>query len=472
MPFFKKKDLPIFINHHDRKTLRQEIEVLMKDGGHGFSTDRRYRRCGRSKWEKIALGAAKKRGHSFVYEEYFPLTIFASICYCSLHFKTVKALDLLYLMMLSMTTFDRYSGHIEAVGPALDHFLEALTEPEFKSQLTSFVRDARAMWLSLKVKKGLCHTGNGNTLHALLEKDAKVSIRLLGRQANVVFNNLHKIEDILRQSLSKSAYNKKIARRVNHKKTKASLDEEMEVVISSIMSYSIACRNMIYWASRSGLAAYENGGSHVDYADYVKNAAAEMCEAAAILEMIQSCVFPNLKRPYDISITFCLQDITQFLLNYELLQGYEGLLEQSEKYHSWIGNMPAFKLSKGYRNQESRNVYKFGRAWLVNCYFYTQPYGIHKGTRKKKASCKSDIIPPEIYPYFHSAVKCPCGAAENAEQCEWCSKGRKTEIFLLAKNCVSLVGTPLSASTRELWEHWKKIRSMQFIKGLKVKYVV
>ena len=37
----------------------------------------------------------------------------------------------------------------------------------------------------------------------------------------------------------------------------------------------------------------------------------------------------------------CMPDVVDSLAVFNLLQGYEGLLEQSEKYHSFLNNMPA-----------------------------------------------------------------------------------------------------------------------------------
>ena len=471
---WKKGDKPIFLQHDHRKALRKEIEEVMKAHGYGLPTDHRYRKSGRSKWEKIAMKQANLRGHSFVYEEYFPKTVFASVCFCALHFKTVKALDILYLMMLSMTTYDRYNGHIEAVGPALNHFIESLDHPLFKSQLSSFARDARKLWLGLKLKKGLCHSGKDlKTLNSLLEKsDAKLNIRLLGRQANVVFKHLDTFEEIMNTSVTKCARNKQMAKKVNNKKTAAILEQEMEVVISSIMAYALALRNLVVWVSRSGLESYNCGGTHEDYIAGVKNAVTEMCKAAKIVEMIQSCLFPQLLRPYDVSVCFCLVDVAHFLMRYDVLQGYEGLLEQSEKYHSWLHSMPAFKLSRSFKTQESRNVYRFGRAWLVNCYFYSQPYGLLKETRKKSAQSHSNIIPQDDFPYFNDREKCPCGKELLPTNCAWCSKGKKNEIFRLAQETVALLGSTLSRRTREIWEQWKRLRKSQFIQGLRVAYVV
>ena len=56
-------------------------------------------------WQKKASKYAKSEGHSFVYKEYFPKTQFEGVCYCPLHFKTVKVLDVLQLAMLAMSSW-------------------------------------------------------------------------------------------------------------------------------------------------------------------------------------------------------------------------------------------------------------------------------------------------------------------------------------------------------------------------------
>jgi hypothetical protein len=524
---------PIKVDHGERKRLREDIERLLYSKGKGRVTDHRYRHS-REKWEKEAMKEAKKRGHSFVYEEYFPKTKFAAVCYCPLHYKTVKVLDILMLMMLSLTSYDRYCGRLDAIGPALDHFLNELNNKAFKSQLTSFAADARKMWTKLRLKQGLCHSGNGlKVLNSLVAKEDKINVRLLGRQANVVLNNLKLFDDIMlsaRAQINHHSYKSTVAKRINRHMTKEKLDAKMVTVQSAIMAYLLAIRNSVYWSSRSGLSVYKKGTrfEHEDYLKYVDQVTSKLLSATKVLDMLQSNLFPDLVRPYDICITFCLPDVAEDLKEIGILQGYEGLLEQSEKYHSWLNRMPAFKMSKSFakrrklfvdgvvsyeksRTQESRNVYRFGRAWLVNCYFYSQPYGVVKETRKKTAPTRSDIVPLEDFPYIDSDESCPCGAAKVGRDCEFCSRGEILNMFELANETLKYVGINLSESsieyrnkstvalraiasqrfrhepntnaniltrqqlidklliTRNIFQKWVLYRKDQFIRGLKVR---
>ena len=434
-----------------------------------------------------------------MYKAYFSETNFASICYCALHFKTVKVLDILYLSMIALSSYDRYCGRFEAVGSSLDYFLGQLgTHKAFKSQLSSFAKDANVMWKKLAIKNSICHTGNGlKRLQSYLDAKDKVSFRLIGRQANVILNNMDLFENLLYNSLKKGIYHTENAKIVSNK-TRATLKREMEVVFSSIICYLTAIRNVVYWASRSGLDAYPKRpgmiteeDDHFLYEDAVRTCHKELKKATATMDMIQSNLFPDLCRPYDVSITYCLPDTLKQLGDLDICPGYQGLLEQSEKYHTFLTNMPAFKQpipitkrrcirkdldnpqNSEYiesRTQESRNMYKFGRAWLVNCYFYSQPYGLVQETRAKQPDSVADIIPASIFDFFGSRHSCMCGKESRYSACKFCSRGKKTEIWELASETTSLLGTELSSVTRNIFKKWKKLRSMQFTQGLRVQF--
>ena len=91
--------------------------------------------------------------------------------------------------------------------------------------------DARFMWQKLKVKKGLCHTGNAlKSLNSLLGAKEQKNIRLIGRQANVILKDVNLYAKILDESIAamtKRKYNKEYAKKVFGAKTKAKLDAEM-----------------------------------------------------------------------------------------------------------------------------------------------------------------------------------------------------------------------------------------------------
>jgi hypothetical protein len=500
---WKKGDRPILIDNAMRKFIRNQVETSMIEKGHGSRNCHRNRHAtAAKKWEGEALKIAKKKGHAFVYKEYFCETEFASVCYCALHFKTVKVLDVLFMSMLALTSYDRYCGRFNAVGSSLDYFLEQLsTHKAFKSQLTSFANDARSMWTKLAIKKTICHTGNGlKKLNSYLSKSDKIHFRLIGRQANVILNNMDLLETILYSALQRGAYNLQNAKIVAGYKEKGLLGKEMEVIISSIICYLISIRNLVYWASRSGLEAYPRRKGMItkeeDHAAYdakVEQNNKSLKFAAEIMEMLQSNLFPDLCRPYDVSLTHCLPDTLKQLLPLGVTPGYEGLLEQSEKYHSFLGNMPAFNVAKAVskrrclhkdlvhpensvyvesRTQQSRNMYKFGRAWLVNCYFYSQEYSVIEETRDKKVDSTSDIIPQSRFDFFGSRHSCMCGKEGRFSDCQFCSRGRKTEIWKLADSTISLLGSPLSNETRAIFESWKKLRKSQFIEGLRVSFAL
>lgn len=397
----------------------------------GHPDDEKYTN-NRSAWEAHAKKEAKKAGHSFYHKAYFETTVFLLVLFCALHYKTVKVLDVLQLSMLALTSYDRYCGHWEAIGPTLDRFLEQLqNEPAYKSQLKSFSMDARFMWQKLKVKKGLCHTGNSlKSLESLLKAKEQKNIRLIGRQANVILKDVNLYANILDSSIAAMTarkYNKTLAKKVSGAKTKAVLDSDMEVVLGGINAYLLGIRNLVFWMGRSGLEAYdEKNATHSTYESYVKTCVIKIKEAAAVVEMLQSNLFPEMVRPYDVTATFCMPDVVDHLAVLHLLQGYEGLLEQSEKYHAFINNMPSFRLSKPSskkrfkRNtegdkikdangefvyeesatQESRNHYKFGRAWLVDQYFHSTDYCVTKESRLKTKESSAHIIPRSRYPYY------------------------------------------------------------------------
>ena len=249
--------------------------------------------------------------------------------------------------------------------------------------------------------------------------------------------------------------------------------------------------------------------------------------------MLQSNLFPEMVRPYDVSVTYCMRDVVDFLALLNLLQGYEGLLEQSEKYHSFLNNMPAFRLSRSHvksrikldadgrkmrdeegkyvyeestKVQESRNHYKFGRAWLVDQYFYTQDYCVVKETRKKTRESSAHIIPESRYPHFVGNVMCDhhrdsvdedmevdseneneneicttnascyCGSKQTCTECNFCSREMVQKIYKLAQDSLALVGLPFQERRRkgslQIYNEWKKLRIRQYIRGLKVAYII
>eukprot|EP00944_MAST-04C_sp_MAST-4C-sp1_P015456 g15456.t1 len=489
---WKKGEKPIELTHDIRKQLRMRVVEKMANLGLEINLNRRNEKA----WIKKASKFAKNEGHSFIYKEYFPKSRFEGVCYCPLHFKTVKVLDVLQLAMLAMTSYDRYRGRFEAVGPALNYFLDQLDQHEaFHSQLSSFASDARLMWVKLKVKKGLCHTGDGiRNLNSLLEKHDQTHTRLIGRQANVVLNGIETFESIMLKALTKGTRNEENIKLLGRsKKTQNALMDNMKVVVSSIMSYLLCIRNLVYFASRSGLETYKNNVDHDTYTQYVENVVKKTEEAAKMMDMIQSNLFPNLCRPYDISMTFCLPVVCKQLLKFNMLQGYEGLLEQSERYHSWLTKMPSYKTDKATTKRrragvdaegntvythvphmESRNRYKFGRAWLVNAYFCMQPYGISESSRRKTAESRTDIIPNSKYSHFDGPnASCHCGAEGTSSSCEFCKDDNKTMkdyILTLAKKSVDLIGSDASRETRAIHTCWKDLRKRQFIIGLKVRY--
>ena len=160
--------------------------------------------------------------------------------------------------------------------------------------------------------------------------------------------------------------------------------------------------------------------------------------------------------------------------------------------------------------QESRNHYRFGRAWLVDQYFYTQDYCVTKETRKKNKITMAHIIPESKYPYFpghvtydqhndgededmgvsgdeamdvdeeneicHEKPSCFCGSKQTCTECNFCGRSMVTEIYQLAIDSVALIGMPHAELRKReslrIYNKWKWLRGKQYIKGLKVAYVI
>ena len=125
------------------------------------------------------------------------------------------------------------------------------------------------------------------------------------------------------------------------------------------------------------------------------------------MEVIQTCLFPEYLRPYDICTTYCMPHVADLLAERGILHGRAGLLECYESFHKYYHSLAAFNsatssTANSSKKYESSNMYKFSTIWLVYVYLPMQPYGLTKEVRSSKGwKFRSRIISPERYPFFN-----------------------------------------------------------------------
>ena len=418
---WKDGELPVPVTPALVKKLKQDVNVAMQKGRHGSIEGLTGKRL--KKWTDKAKAFAKNKGHAFYLPDFFPETEFVTSTYCALHYKTVKVLDFLDFSCMALMNYDRYCGRLETIGASLSCFIDSLENDEcMKSQLKTYASDARLFWLKLDLKRSLCHSGNGlKKLNKLVEKEIKVS-RLLGRQANIPLSMLDKMSDLLVKARETGKFNK---RNSVSKKTLQEINKDMDQVVSSLLAMLLAIRNVTYWMGRSGLEIYEldEDATEDDYKTYVEKCNEQLKKSAMELEIIQTSLFPDYVRPYDICATYCMPHISGILAKLGILHGRAGLLECYESFHKYYSNLSAFKSAKGSagnrsrtsRNPnasrfESRNMYKFSTMWLIYGFLPMQPYGLAKEVRSSSGwKFRSRIIPKDTYPFFdkmHSRLGC------------------------------------------------------------------
>ena len=402
---WKPGKLPIPITPSSMSKLKKDLRVRMARGRYGDIDQLEGKNLKR--WIEAAKKIAKKEGHAFFNSEFFPETEFVTATYCALHYKTVKVLDFLDLSCMALMNYDRYCGRLETIGASLGHFLNSLENDKvMKSQLNTYASDARIFWLKLDLKKSLCHSGAGLTkLNKLVEKMIKPS-RLIGRQANIPLSALHKFGELLHEARESGKFNN---RKKVSKKSEAEINEDMDQVISALSALLLAIRNVTYWMGRSGFEIYgqNKNASEEDYKSYVHDCNKQLKKAAMELEIIQTCLFPDYVRPYDVCATYSMPHISNILAEKGILLGRAGLLECYEAFHKYYASLSAFKSAVSTSKYESSNMHKFSTMWLIYAFLPMQPYGLAKEVRASKGwKFRSRIIPEEKYPFFHKDDGC------------------------------------------------------------------
>jgi hypothetical protein len=402
---WKPGELPIPITPSSMSKLKKDLKVRMGRGRYGDIDTLDGKDL--KKWTEAAKKIAKNAGHGFFNAEFFPETDFVTATYCALHYKTVKVLDFLDLSCMALMNYDRYCGRLETMGASLGHFINSLENDKvMKSQLNSYASDARMFWLKLDLKKSLCHSGTGlRKLNKLVEKMIKPS-RLLGRQANIPLSALHKFGELLHEARENGNFND---RQKVSKKSEAEINKDMDQVISALLALLLAIRNVTYWMGRSGFEIYgqDKNASEEDYKAYVRDCNKQLKKAAMELELIQTSLFPEYVRPYDVCATYSMPHISTILAEKGILLGRAGLLECYESFHKYYASLSAFKSAVSTSKYESSNMYKFSTMWLIYAFLPMQPYGIAKEVRASKGwKFRSQIIPEEKYPFFNKNDGC------------------------------------------------------------------
>jgi hypothetical protein len=490
---WKPGDLPIPINSKLRKKLRNDVKTRMAKGkygnGEGLDTD------DRKKWEAKAKKMAKKEGHTFYLEEFFPKTEFVTNTYCALHYKTVKVLDFLDLSCMALMNWDRYNGRVDVIDSSLDYFLNGLeNDKRFKSQLTTYAADARLFWIQVDLKQQLCFQGPGlKKLNSLLQKKAGVKApRLLGRQANIPLALLDELAELLIKSRKCGRRNE---RRCVGDKTEDYVKKDMDQVISSLLAFLAAVRDVTFWMGQSGTDIYKDNkdASEDDYLSKVHEINKKLKDACITLELIQTNLFENYVRPYDVSATYAMPHISDILADLGITQGRAGLLECYESFHKYYANLTAFESVAGAgSNGVSRNSYKFTSMWLIYVYLPLQTYGRQKEERKSKGwKYRSHVIRNDVHKYFHETLtnptlsSCFCGKLSNSttanprsDTCSFCNAGNTTctvaKIFELVSRTKLYMGKrpDRNRGTKRkmegIYDEWVAMRHKQWIKGLKV----
>jgi hypothetical protein len=418
---WKEGELPVPLTPALVTKLKRDVTVAMQRGRHGSVEGLTGKAL--HKWTDKAKAFAKNKGHAFYLPEFFPETQFVTSTYCALHYKTVKVLDFLDFSCMALMNYDRYCGRLEAIGASLSCFINSLENDEcMKSQLKTYANDARLFWLKLDLKKTLCHSGTQlKRLNKLVDKEIKVS-RLLGRQANIPLSMLDKMAELLNKARETGNYNR---RNSVSKKTEEEVNKDMDQVVSSLLAMLLAIRNITYWMGRSGLEIYEldEDATEEEYKKYVEHCNTELKKAAMEIEIIQSSLFPEYVRPYDVCATYSMPHISDILAELGILHGRAGLLECYESFHKYYHNLSAYKSATGSAGNksrtsktpnaprsESRNMYKFSTMWLIYGFLPMQPYGLAKEVRSSNGwKFRSRIIPKDRYPFFdkvHSRLGC------------------------------------------------------------------
>ena len=158
-----------------------------------------------------------------------------------------------------------------------------------------------------------------------------------------------------------------------------------------------------------------------EFSKHVQDFAEKIGTAAVELELLQTNLFPNYNRAYDVCVTFCLPYVTNILANAGILHGQAGLLECFEAFHKYYSNITAYESAVSTDTRESRNQYKFTTIWLVFASLPLQEYSVMVKPRKKKAVRPSDIIPNDSN--YGSSESCYCGASKNVTNCSFCNAG-------------------------------------------------
>jgi hypothetical protein len=491
---WKKGDLPIPVTPALRAELRNEVKKKMAQGKHGNGEN--LNANARKKWEAKAKLKAKNAGHTFYLEEFFPKTVFVTNTYCALHYKTVKVLDFLDLSCLALMNWDRFNGRLDTIGSSLDYFLSALeNDKKFKGQLNTYATDARALWIQLDLQQQLCFEGKGlKKLSALLQKRAGVkSPRLLGRQANIPLALLDEFAELLKKSRN---CGRRVERSCVGDKSKEHVEKDMDQVISSLLAFLAAVRNVTFWMGQSGTDIYKQNrdASEEDYLAHVHEINKRLKDACLTLELIQTNLFEDYVRPYDVCATYAMPHISDILADLGITQGRAGLLECYESFHKYYANLTAFESATGVGTGRgvSRNEYKFTSMWLIYVFLPFQKYGRQKEERKSKGwKYRSHVIRNDVHKYFHETLtnptisSCFCGKCSNtattnprSDTCSFCNAGNTTctvgKIFELVSRTKLYIGKrpDRNRGTKRkmegMYDEWVNMRNKQWVKGLKV----
>jgi hypothetical protein len=236
------------------------------------------------------------------------------------------------------------------LGPSLTAYLKAVEEePVFRYQLLNFVVDTKNNMLSNAAKSAVADHGSmASKFLDAIAKQSQYSLRLIGRQANLLLQYPWKLVNIMFDSLKE---NKRVPRKVK---------KEYILAVSAIASYLFCIKKLVLEMS-IGVYTRED----------VDRLAKQFWVTAKQQEYVQSFLFPRVNRVYDVIMTCCAPELYDDCAKFGFSPGALGLTEGNEAKHGTIENeksMPLGIEAAKRLNRDSWTKTVVIRNWLRDVY--------------------------------------------------------------------------------------------------------